>query len=189
MKLSQFICKHFNFDLKSVRYYNSVPDISDGEVIYYKHMEYLSSLEKQGIKNFVRKLQKSSTEEIKNEKELLLQSLDICPSCKPLVVQNCFDCIGNVKKREKGIDVKIASDMIRKCLIEKECSVCVLISGDADFIPAMQIIKDSKNEVVTSSIIPGYSRELRKGDFRYFILKRKDLNENCLKDYSELKSK
>ena len=51
-----------------------------------------------------------------------------------------------MKKREKGIDVKIAVDMIRKSLIENECDVCLLISGDADFIPTIQTIKDAKKE-------------------------------------------
>jgi hypothetical protein len=69
-KLANFICDTFDLILKEpIRYYNSTPDITDGEVMYYKHMEYLSSLEKQGIRVITRKLQKSSTEEILREKE------------------------------------------------------------------------------------------------------------------------
>ncbi len=83
-------------------------------------------------------------------------------------------------KIEKGVDVLIASDMIRKTLVEKDCQVCVLISGDADFIPVMEIIKDSKNEAITCSVINGYSRELLQGKFRYLILREKDL-DNCVK--------
>ncbi len=75
--------------------------------------------------------------------------------------------------------------MIRKALIENECDVCILISGDADFIPAMQTIKDSKKEVITSSVYTGYSRELRDGRFRYFYLSPKNLNKNCMKDYKK----
>ncbi|MFC1682338.1 NYN domain-containing protein [Nanoarchaeota archaeon] len=81
---------------------------------------------------------------------------------------------------EKGIDVMIASDMIYKSLIEKSCDCCILISGDADFIPAMQIIKDAKREVITSSVIKGYSRELMQGKFRFLIIKQEYLNK-CLK--------
>lgn len=83
-------------------------------------------------------------------------------------------------KIEKGVDVLIASDMIRKSLIEKECKVCILISGDADFIPVMEIIKDSKNEVIVCSPKYGFSNELRQGKFRYLILKKEYL-DNCLK--------
>ena len=84
-------------------------------------------------------------------------------------------------KIEKGIDVLIASDMIRKTLVEKECKVCILISGDADFIPSMQIIKDAGYEVIVCSPKYGFSNELRQGKFRYLVLSEKDKN-NCLKD-------
>ena len=83
-------------------------------------------------------------------------------------------------KIEKGVDVLIASDMIRKTLVEKECGVCILISGDADFIPSMQIIKDAGYEVIVCSPKYGFSNELRQGKFRYLVLKKEDL-ENCLK--------
>lgn len=42
--LSQCICDRFNLDLEQIRYYNSIPDISDGEDVYYKHIEFLESL-------------------------------------------------------------------------------------------------------------------------------------------------
>jgi uncharacterized LabA/DUF88 family protein len=84
-------------------------------------------------------------------------------------------------KIEKGIDVMIASDMVRKTLVEKECDVCVLISGDADFVPAMQIIKGAKYEVIVCSPKTGFSNELRQGKFRYLILHKEDLDK-CLKD-------
>ena len=60
IKLAQFICLHFNFSLKEIRYYNSVPDISDGEEVYYKHMKFLEELKKQGIIVKTRKLKKIS---------------------------------------------------------------------------------------------------------------------------------
>ena len=71
--------------------------------------------------------------------------------------------------------------------MENECNVCILVSGDADFIPAMQLIKESKKEVVTSSVLTGYSRELMKGDFRYFFINKGDLRSFCLKDYKLMK--
>ena len=83
-------------------------------------------------------------------------------------------------KIEKGVDVLIASDMIRKTLVEKECKVCILISGDADFIPSIQIIKDAGYEIIVCSPKYGFSNELRQGKFRYLILKKEDLDK-CLK--------
>jgi uncharacterized LabA/DUF88 family protein len=145
--LAQFICNKFDLNLKQIRYYNAVPDISENREIYYKHLEFLDKLKKDNII-------------IKTRKLSYIKKLNI--------------------KIEKGIDVMIASDMIRKTLVEKECDVCILISGDADFIPAMEIIKDAKYEVIVCCPKIGFSNELRQGKFRYFILKKDDL-EKCLK--------
>ena len=185
VKLANFIANKFDLEVKQIRYYNSVPDISENALLYHKHMEFLTGLEKQGIKVFKRKLQKTSNKEILKQKQKRIEGLDLCTVCFPLVKLNCFSCVGNTSKKEKGVDVKIAVDMIRKVLIEEECEVCILISGDADFIPSMQTIKDTKKEVISASVFIGYSRELRDGRFRYVYLSPDDLNKNCMKDYKK----
>jgi len=145
--LAEFICDRFNLNLKQIRYYNAVPDVSENMEIYYKNLEFLDKLKKDNII-------------IKTRKLKYIKGLKI--------------------KIEKGVDVLIASDMIRKTLVKKECAVCVLISGDADFIPSMQIIKDAGYEVIVCSPKQGFANELRQGNFRYLILKKEDL-EKCLK--------
>lgn len=147
VKLSKFICNRFDLKLKEVRYYNSIPDIADGEKTYYSHIGFLEKLKKQGIIVSTRKL-----------KRILKEKLVI----------------------EKGIDVLISADMIKKSLVDRECDVCILISGDADFIPVMEIIKETKMEAITCSVLQGYARELLQGKFRYLILKKEDLDK-CLK--------
>ena len=82
---------------------------------------------------------------------------------------------GKVIRVEKGIDVSIATDMINKSLIEKKCDTCILISGDSDFVPVMRLIKSSGREVLTTSVLRGYARELLQGEFRFWILKKGDL--------------
>ena len=147
-RLGSLICERFGLDLVEVRYYNSVPDIELGEENYYKHMVFLASLKKRGVKVNTRKLK---------------------------VVMN-----GGKKLRiEKGVDVQIAADMIDFCLVDGRCDVCILISGDADFLPAMDVVKRQGREVITASVSKGYSRDLRGGDFRYVVLKRGDL-DSCM---------
>ena len=147
VKLSSLICSYFNFDLKEVRYYNSIPDITDGEEVYYKHIKFLEELKKQGIRVQTRKLKK-------------------------IVEENIFV--------EKGIDVLISADMIKSSMVDNNCDVCILISGDADFIPVMEIIKEAKKEAISCCVIQGYGRELLQGKFRYLILKKEDLDK-CIK--------
>ena len=76
---------------------------------------------------------------------------------------------------EKGIDVMIATDMINKTLLEEECECCVLVSGDSDFVPVMELIKGVGKEVLTVSVLRGYARELLQGKFRFWILKKGDV--------------
>ena len=146
-KLANLICQKFDLELKQIRYYNSIPDISDDKDIYYKHIEFLDNLKKEGIIVKTRKLKK-------------IKQLNI--------------------KIEKGIDVMIASDMIRETLVEKHCETCILISGDADFVPVMEILKEEGYEVIVACPLVGFSNELRQGKFRYLIFKKEDL-EKCLK--------
>ena len=82
---------------------------------------------------------------------------------------------GKVIRVEKGIDVMIVVDMIKKTLLEKECECCVLISGDSDFVPAMRLIKSEGKEVLTTSVLKGYARELLQGECRFWILKKSDV--------------
>ena len=84
---------------------------------------------------------------------------------------------------EKGVDVMIASDMIDLCLVKSLCDVCILFSGDADFLPAMRLIKNQGKEVITSSVSRGYSRDLRGGEFRYMVLKKQDIVK-CFEGYN-----
>ena len=93
---------------------------------------------------------------------------------------------GKVLRVEKGIDVMIATDMISKALLEGVCDVCILVSGDADFLPAMRLIKAQKKEVITASTSKGYARDLRAGDFRYVVLKKDDLDK-CVGGYANEK--
>ena len=95
---------------------------------------------------------------------------------------------GKVIRVEKGIDVMIAADMTNKILIEKECDCCVLISGDSDFVPAMRLIKKSGKEVLTTSVLRGYARELLQGEFRFWILKKGDVAK-CFGGYNGKEAK
>jgi len=94
---------------------------------------------------------------------------------------------GKLVRVEKGVDVMIASDMANLCLIKGVCDVCVLVSGDADFLPVMRLIKERGNEAISVSISRGYSRDLRAGAFRYLCLKGGDLDK-CVGSYVNEKS-
>ena len=179
-KLTEFITKHFNLELKEVRYYNSMPTLRDGKDLYFSHLKFIDDLRK--IPRFIiytRKLQVHSTKELLKEKQDLIDSMELCNNCKPIVEQNILDAIGNVKKKEKGVDIMLAVDLV-EFAIKNKADAFVILSGDADFIPAMKLVQRNNKEVFSVSLAKGYSRELRE-NFRFFVLGKNTIMENCLK--------
>ncbi|KKQ36137.1 MAG: hypothetical protein US54_C0079G0013 [Candidatus Roizmanbacteria bacterium GW2011_GWA2_37_7] len=179
-KLAQLVCKHFNSNYKRAFYYNSVPSIDDGSELYSKHMGYLNKVG--SYPNFeviTRKLQRHSNEEKIEEKKKILSELSLCNKCSSIVEKNCMECLGTIKKKEKGIDVNIAIDMLNLSVFKNECDLCILISGDADFIPVMDLIKEQEKDVVSAFLPFGYSCELRQ-KHGWFILHKDLIIKKCL---------
>lgn len=179
-KIVDFISKIKKYDVLEIRWYVSVPSIEDGEKMYFQHLSFLDYLRNKGVKVITRKLQRLSSKQISKKKQDLLDSLDLCRICKPIIEGQFLD-IADIRKKEKGIDVAIVVDMIRLCLMDDKCDVCLLISGDADFVPALSLIKEKGREVLTAMTPLGYSSELRR-NFPFFILKAEILKE-CFRDY------
>ncbi len=59
-KVAELISKEKNLDVLEIRWYASIPDIEDNKIAYMKHMDFLSSLKKRGVKVITRKLQRLS---------------------------------------------------------------------------------------------------------------------------------
>ncbi len=68
----------------------------------------------------------------------------------------------NIAPYEKGIDVKLATDMLVHAT-RGNYDVAILVSGDADFKDALQAVKDFGHHVEVALFDPlGSSRELRE---------------------------
>ncbi|MEK6933824.1 MAG: NYN domain-containing protein [Nanoarchaeota archaeon] len=183
-KVAELICSNLKFSLKEVRWYASIPDISDSEKVYYDHMRFLAELEKEGIKVITRKLQRLSNKEILKKKRETIDSLDLCSNCKPLVEASFLD-LSDINRKEKGIDVWIAIDMVKKSVVDEDCDVCILVSGDTDFVPAVNLVKQAGKEVLSAFTPFGYSNELRNST-SYFIIRKETLTK-CFRDYESKK--
>ena len=62
---------------------------------------------------------------------------------------------------EKGVDVMIASDLIMHAY-EDHYDIAILVSGDADFYPAMQAVKDIGKQVEVAAFDSNLSAEAAK---------------------------
>lgn len=180
-KLVETISRYFKCELQEVRYYNSMPTLRDGKELYYSHLRFIDNL--RNLSKFTihtRKLQSHSNKELLKEKHELIESMDLCDNCKSIVEENILDTISNVKKKEKGIDVMLAVDLVEYA-IKSKADYLIVLSGDADFVPAMNLAKENNREVLSTSLAKGYSRELRE-KFKFFVIGKNNLMENCFKD-------
>lgn len=180
-KVAKLISKKKEIKISEIRWYTSIPDIEDNKLKYLEHMAFLNHLKKKGIKIISRKLQRLSNKELLKKRQEFIESWDLCKICKPIVEASFLD-IADHSQKEKGIDVWIAIDMVKEA-IKNNLDCVILISGDADFVPAFDLIKSLGKEVLSCSVPRGYSNELRQ-KFPFFILKKELLNK-CLREYEK----
>ena len=177
LKVAGVLSKKRDLQVSEVCWYASIPSETEGSSVYKKQRKFLASLEKKGVKVFVRKLQRLSTKNSNRRKKEIIES-SVCSLCKPVVGKN-FLILENYIYREKGIDVKIAIGMM-KAAIMGDADVVVLISGDSDFVPALEFIGEVGKDVLSCSLPSGYSSELRQ-KFPHLVLSREDL-AGCLRN-------
>lgn len=97
-----------------------------------------------------------------------------------IAIKNCSECLGIVKKREKGVDVQIAIDMV-KGAYKNEFDYCILVSGDADFIPALELVKEiGKNPLSSFILSRSYAINLRR-QFKSFFIKLENIEFDIIK--------
>lgn len=175
-KICELITSMNDMDVVEIRWYVSMPNRKEDELMYKKQRSFLGHLQKQGIKIISRKLQIVTLKNIRKKREVVVSKWKLCDNCRKVIEENFL----NVKdgKKEKGIDVWIAIDMVRMSMKE-DVDGCVLFSGDADFIPALSLVESIGKRVLSVCVRSGYSNELRQ-KFPYYVLKKEDLDK-CLK--------
>jgi uncharacterized LabA/DUF88 family protein len=82
--------------------------------------------------------------------------------------------LGRLEKRgdtvvEKGVDVAIATDMLRRAY-SNAYDTAILISGDADLVPAVEGVKNIGKHVENAFVVGGQSRHLRQTCDRFILL-------------------
>ena len=114
--------------------------------------------------------------ELEEEAVRIRQRFDWWTGCQERISQECraiefrragaikYDLLRRQFGSEKAVDVKLATDMIVLCDIY---DVAVIVSGDQDYVPAVQVIKDRGKRVIdvafetrSGKSLPGGARRL-----------------------------
>ncbi|MBU2100247.1 NYN domain-containing protein [Candidatus Micrarchaeota archaeon] len=185
-KIMKFICEERNLEYTGFYYYNSVPKLDEDKEAYYNQMAYFDKVRKMdnNLGVITKKLRYKSAKDTLNDYSKQQQKIEeskLCEKCKKNMQQPCFDCIIKKRKREKGVDVAIAIDVVQNALDDKY-DICILFSGDSDFVPALELIIKRGKEAISSFIrCKGYSWELlqkmdcipiNNTEFENFIIKQ-----------------
>ncbi len=175
-KLSKHVAQSFDCSWEETYYYNSIPSIDTNKEKYHSHLGFLNSL--RYLPKFTvrtKKLQKPSEEEIQRKKKDLLERTDICYDCRTAIKEKYQKHLEDLSKKEKGIDVVITTDMIKEAL-KNRYDTAILITGDSQFIPALELIEEENKKPATSFVFQGYANELRD-KFDYHVLKKEELKD------------
>jgi len=165
------------YDLYKTYFYDAIKNKKIEPNQYSKQQQFHAKLQKDifniAIKH--RKLKYNNVDKRANEAK---EKCNFCDNCKDKIPNFLKEAGLNKISREKGIDVMLVIDMIKGAFFEKY-DVALLFSGDADFVPAIELVQTLKKEVVNIHTYSGSSAELRlKCDDH--ILLSKDAKENCI---------
>ena len=123
--------------LNPVHYYNSIIDRGRYPRTYARQQRFYANLQKIQIPSFI--IYRGRIEhhgdlkyKCRGCEDIISVSEQICPNCGlPETLQDSV---------EKGVDVSLAVDMVEGAY-NNEYDVCLLVSEDSDFVPALKAVK------------------------------------------------
>jgi len=155
------------------------PDVPNDELqrLLSKHQPYEEELQALSPRDKVTRM-KTIVEELTNLKRVIQQRFDGWTAIQDGIASrhtaiefrragsltcNLFE---NSFSREKAVDVKLACDMI---MLEDIYDVGIIVSGDQDYVPSVEIIKDFGKRIVniafltrSGKLLPGGARRLNQ---------------------------
>lgn len=77
------------------------------------------------------------------------------------------DLFNNRFQREKAVDVKLATDLL---MLRDIYDIAILVSGDQDYVPAVQVVKDAGKHVVNVTFETESGKDLPQSSFRLNLI-------------------
>ncbi len=93
-----------------------------------------------------------------------------CKECDAKIPSFLADAHLSKLSKEKGIDIMLVTDMVQGAF-QNRYDVALLATGDADFVPAVQLVQNLKKEVVNLHFYAGSSSELRNTCNSHILVK------------------
>ncbi len=123
-KLTSHICDSYNWKLEKIRFYTGVPKADENKKLHEFWSQKTRFLKQRGVEVFKHPL-------YYRYKEVE------CP--------NCGEKIKKTVAKEKGVDIRIALDIVRLAN-ENKYDVCLIFSQDMDFLEAVKEVKEISHQ-------------------------------------------
>ncbi len=147
------------FEIQKVFFYDAMKSIRIEPEQYSEQQKFHERLRKE-IPRISIKTRKLKYPNTGRRVEIARKDCAFCPKCDKKI--ETFLKKAGLRKlsKEKGVDVMLVVDMIRGAY-QKKYETVLLLSGDADFIPAVELVQFLGKEVVNIHCYAGSSGELR----------------------------
>lgn len=167
-----------DYDINKVFFYDAIKNKEIEPIQYSNQQRFHAKLEKE-IPNIILQHRKLKYNNITKRAEEAKEKCDFCEECKNKVDDFLKKAGLNKISKEKGIDVMLVIDMVKGAFQEKY-ETALLVSGDADFVPAVELVQNLKKEVINIHLYLGSSIELRKKCDKHILI-TKDKEKMILK--------
>ncbi|MFH0970314.1 MAG: NYN domain-containing protein [Candidatus Diapherotrites archaeon] len=147
------------YNIEKVYFYDAIKNMDIEPEQYSKQQVFHARLQKDipGLVLRTRKLKYLfANDRLENAKK----NASFCASCQPKLIQFLQDAGLQKLSKEKGIDILLVTDMV-KGAFQDRYDIALLASGDADFVPAVDLVQSLKKSVVNLHFYAGSSSELR----------------------------
>ena len=148
-----------SFQITKVYYYDALKNSQLEPEQYSKQQHFHRKLEKE-IPLLVVRSRKLKYLLVNDKVEKAKTEARFCSDCKPKIGKFLSNA-GLIKMtKEKGIDIMLVTDMV-KGAFQENYEIALLATGDADFVPAVELVQNLKKEVMNIHFYAGSSSELR----------------------------
>jgi uncharacterized protein (TIGR00288 family) len=149
------------YELKKVYFYDSLKNSQKDPEGYSKQQSFHERLKKSHNMLVIRKRKLRYLVNItENQIQKAAEEAGIVDSCRKKLMQFLINLNLIRLTKEKGVDVQLVVDAIEEARSHTLDTV-ILLSGDADFVPAIQLIKSYGVKTINLHTYYGSSAELR----------------------------
>ena len=158
------------YELVKIHYYDALKNSEKDQIGYSRQQSFPQRLRKSHPKITIKTRKLRYLVNITNEQiEESASRIGIVDTCKAKLKNFLLDLKLIRLTKEKGIDVLLVADAIEEAMA-KNAETIILLSGDADFVPAINLIKKYGLKTVNLHTYSGSSIELRNACHSHLLI-------------------